>query len=52
MSYAAELAETESIENARRTVEPRREGLDPRSRRDLPLWWLVRSSDRWQLLWV
>jgi hypothetical protein len=37
MSYAAELAETESIEDARRAIERRREGLDLRSRRDLPL---------------
>jgi hypothetical protein len=37
MSYAAELAETESIEAARLAIERRREGLELRSRRDLPL---------------
>ncbi len=37
MSYAAELAETEGIEDARRAIELRREGLDVRPRRPLPL---------------
>ncbi len=37
MSYATELAQTESIEDARRAIEFQREGLDLRPRRDLPL---------------
>jgi hypothetical protein len=37
MSYAAELAETEGIEDARRAIERRREALDVRPRRELPL---------------
>src|SRR5580704_1149639 len=37
MSYAAELAETEGIEDARLVIERRREGLDLRPRRELPL---------------
>jgi hypothetical protein len=37
MSYAAELAETEGIEDARLVIERQREGLDLRPRRELPL---------------
>jgi hypothetical protein len=37
MSYAVELAETEGIEDARRAIERRREALDVRPRRELPL---------------
>jgi hypothetical protein len=37
MSYAQELAQTESMEEARRVIELRREGLELRPRRELPL---------------
>jgi hypothetical protein len=37
MSYAAELAQTDSMEEARRVIELRREGLELRPRRELPL---------------
>jgi hypothetical protein len=37
MAYAAELAETERIEDARRVIDEQRESLDVRPRRNLPL---------------
>src|ERR1700730_7304701 len=37
MAYAAELAETERIEDARLVIERQREGLDLRPRQELPL---------------
>lgn len=37
MIYADELAETEQIEDARRIIDRRRAGLEPRPRRNLPL---------------
>jgi hypothetical protein len=37
MAYAAELAETERMEDARRVIERSREGLSPRPRRAIPL---------------
>jgi hypothetical protein len=37
MTYAAELAATERIEDARRVIDLRREGLELRPRRNLPL---------------
>ena len=37
MTYSAELAQTESMEEARRVIEQRREGLELRPRRQLPL---------------